>query len=83
MNEAQDVVHDDAALLDRADDGGEVVVGDEHGGGFLRYLGAADADRDTDIGLAQRGRIVNAIAGHRDDVALALQRSDDLELVLG
>ena len=32
--------------------------------------------------LRQRGRVVDAVAGHRDDAAFALQPRDELELVL-
>ena len=31
----------------------------------------------------ERGRVVDAVAGHRDDGAAALQRLDDAQLVLG
>ncbi len=47
-----------------------------------RCIGGA-ANGDADIGLLQRRRVVDPVAGHADDVAGALQRLDDLELVLG
>ena len=31
----------------------------------------------------ERGRVVDAVAGHGHDVALALERRDDAQLVLG
>ena len=37
----------------------------------------AGAHGDADIGLRQRGRIVDAVAGHRDAFAPRLQRLDD------
>ena len=55
------------------DDRGEVVVGEDHVGGFLRHLGAGDPHRDADVRALERRRVVDAVAGHRDDVALALQ----------
>ncbi len=51
-------------------------------GGGARRVGRA-ADGDADVGLFQRRRIVDAVAGHADDVAGALEDLDDLELVLG
>ena len=69
--------------LDGADDGGEVVVLQDHVAGVLGDVGAGDAHRDADVGLLERGRVVDAVAGHRDDLAIALQRLDDAQLVLG
>ena len=69
-----EVVVEAAAELDRLDDGGEVVVGEDHRRGLLGDLGAGDPHRDADVGLLQRGRVVDAVAGHRDDVALPLER---------
>ena len=66
-----EVVVDRPAALDRGDDRGEVVVGEDHVPGFLRDLGAGDAHRDADVGALERRSVVDAVAGHRDDVALA------------
>ena len=38
-------------------------------GAFHRHVGAG-AHRDADIRGGERGRVVDAVAGHRDDVAL-------------
>ena len=78
-----DVVVDAAAFLDGLDDAGEIVVGQHHVGGLLGDIGAGDAHGDADIGGLECGRIVDAVAGHGDDVALALQRAHDAQLVLG
>ena len=51
-------------------------------GGGARGVGGA-VDGDADVGLLERRRVVDAVAGHADDVAGALQRAHDLELVLG
>jgi hypothetical protein len=71
------------AFLHRGDDGGEVVVQQHHVGGFLGNVGAGDAHGHADVGLLERRRVVDAVAGHGHDVAAVLQRLDDLELVLG
>ena len=67
-----------AATIDR-----EVVVGEDHVGGLLGHVGAGDAHRHADVGGLERGRVVDAVAGHRDDRAVALERLDDPQLVLG
>ena len=68
-------------VLDRLHDRGEVVVGEGHGRRFLADVGPGDAHRDPDVGLLQGRGIVDAVAGHRHQVARVLERRDDLELV--
>ena len=82
-DELADVVEDDPALAHGADDRGEVVVLQHHVGGVLGDVGAGDPHRHADVGLLERRSVVDAVAGHRHDLALALQRLDDAELVLG
>ena len=79
----REVVVELAAVLDGSHDGGEVVVGEDHHRGVLRHLGAGDAHGHADVGLLERRRVVHAVAGHRDDVALLLERVDEADLVLG
>src|SRR3546814_11565909 len=59
-----------------------MVVEEHHGGGFLRRLGPLDAHGYADIGLLERRRIVDAVAGHGDNLALRLQSANDAQLVL-
>ena len=82
-DELDEVVEDAAALLDGGLDGGEVVVGEDHVGGLLRNLRAPASHGDADVGLLQGGRVVDAVTGHRDDLAPRLQRTDEAQLVLG
>ena len=42
-----------------------------------------DAHRDPDVGPAERRRVVDAVAGHRDDVTLGPERVRDPQLRLG
>ena len=62
----------------------QVVVHDDHVGGFHRGVGAGGAHREADVGLGQRRRVVDAVAGHagrrRSAVCSVL---DGGELVLG
>ncbi len=62
-------------------DGGEVVVGEHHGRGFLGDLGAGEAHRHPNVRLLQRRRVVDAVAGHGDHVALVLERAHDPDLM--
>ena len=48
-----------------------------------RDVGAFAAHRDADVRRAQGRAVVDAVAGHRDDMAVGLQRLDDVELVDG
>ena len=60
----------------------KVVVEEDHVGRVLGHLAAHDAHGDADVSLLNRGAVVHAVAGHRDDVALALVVLDDDELLL-
>ena len=51
-------------------------------GGLDRDVGAG-ADRQAEVGLGERGRVVDAVADHRDGAALALQALDHVGLVGG
>ena len=68
MHRAPDVFVNAAALPHGADDGGEVVVGQNEVGGFLGDVGAALAHRAADVGGLERGCVVHAVAGHRHDM---------------
>ena len=52
----------------------------DRGRGARRVGGAGD--REAAIGFLQRRRVVHAVAGHADDVAMLLQHVDDVEFVL-
>ncbi len=79
-------------LLDRAQRGAAEadrvgrraqVAGDEREvRGLDRHVGARP-DRQPEVGLRERGRVVDAVADHRDDAALGLQPPDDRRLVGG
>ena len=71
-----------AALADGADDRREVVVGEDHVRRLLGDVGAGDAHRDADVRRLQRGRVVDPVAGHRDDPPVRVERVDDPQLVL-
>ena len=80
--EPADVVVDPAALRDRGDDGAEVVVGEDQVGGLPGHLGAAPPIATPMSARRSAGRVVDAVAGHRDHVAVGLPGADDVELLL-
>jgi hypothetical protein len=80
--EASDIVEDNTSLFHRRDDGGEVVVGQDHPGGFAGDVGSDDTHGDSDVGLAQGRCIVHAITGHRHYLSFAAQNPRDVHLVL-
>ena len=55
--------------------------GQHHAGGRFGDVGCR-RDRDADLRLAQRRRVVGAVAAHADGVAALLERLDELVLVL-
>ena len=77
------VVVEPSPPLDRGNDGREVVVGQDHLRRILGDLGAGDTHRHADVGPGESRRLVHAVPGHRDDVALLLQHTDQTHLVLG
>lgn len=77
------VVVDATAGFDRGDDGGEVVVGQHHGGGFSGDVRAGEAHRHADVGAMQGGGVVDPVPGHRDDLAVGAQGVGHLQLGLG
>ena len=77
-----DVVIDPAALLHGGDDGGEVVVAEHHVRHVFRYVRAGDAHAHADIRGLDGGRVVDAVAGHGGDGALAPPGVDNADLML-
>ena len=67
-----DVAHRRAAEPAGADDAVQIALDQRDRGAFHRDVGAG-AHRDADLRLRQRRRVVDAVAGHRDDAALVLQ----------
>ena len=74
---------DRTSLANGTDDGGEVVVGQHHGGCFLRHLGTGDAHCNAHVRLLECGCIVHAVAGHRNNATLRLKKADESHLVFG
>ena len=64
------------------DDRGEVVVGEDHVRRLLATSVPAIAHRDADVRRLERGSVVDAVARHRDDPPVRVERVDDPQLVL-
>lgn len=75
------VLEDQAAEADRVDDGVEFVEQDQVG--CLDGDVAAGDDGDADVRGAQCGSVVDAVAGHRDDVVARLELLDDAVFLFG
>jgi hypothetical protein len=80
--EPLDVVEGGPALLHGPDDVGDVAVQQDEVGGLAGNVGADHAHGHADVGLPQGGSVVDAVAGHGDDLAQRLQSSGDAELGL-
>ena len=78
---ALDVLVDRAAPLDRPHDRGEGVVEQDHHGRLLGDVGPAEAHRHPDVGPPERGRVVDPITGHGDNLIQGLEAVDDPQLV--
>ena len=70
-----------AAQPPGAHDAAQVAFDERDAGALHRDVGAG-AHGDADIGRGQRGRIVDAVAGHRHAAALAACSALDLRLLL-
>src|SRR5262249_24145831 len=66
----------------RRDDGREVVVEQHERRRFSGNIRSAAAHRYTDVSGLQRGRVIDAVSGHRDDFTVRLQRFNELKLLL-
>merc|ERR1719509_531022 len=80
--EVPDVQEDGLALLDGREDCREVIIEEDHVGGLLADVGAA-THRDPHIRPLHRHPVVDAIAGHGHNEAVALERRHDPHLVPG
>eukprot|EP00976_Prorocentrum_cordatum_P096718 1190680-Prorocentrum_minimum.AAC.6 len=75
------VVENEAALLHAVDNGGKVVVHENHVRSLLGHVLAGDAHGDTNVALLQRGGVVHTVARHRHHLSAALVVLDNLQLV--
>ena len=76
------VVVDGTTFLNGGDDGGEVVIGQDHLSGRFGH-GGTRAHGDTNFGLLQGRSVVDTITSHGRDLTHRLQVLDDLGLVGG
>jgi len=73
MDELFHVGEDGSSFFHSRDDGGKVVIGQHHVGGFTRHVCAHLPHRHTDVGRLQSRGIVHAVARHRDNLTISLQ----------
>ena len=77
-----DVVIDPSALFNCADNGGEVVIGDDHIRCFFRNLGACFSHSHANIGGLQSRSIIDSVSRHGYNMASFFQRLYYADLVL-
>ena len=76
-----DVAEHTTTFFHCGNDGGEVVIGEGHSGGFFGHVGASDAHGNADVRFLKGGCIVHAVACHGDDMFIGLQRCHHAQLV--
>ena len=81
-NEFTDIIVNGAAFFGCRNDRVEIIVGQNHIGGFLRHIRADDAHGNPNIRFAERGRVVDAIAGDSHHVAACLKRRYQSKLMI-
>mgnify|MGYP006953451880 CR=1 FL=1 len=64
-------------------DGSKVIIGKHHFRRLLGHLGTLYPHRHAHVGALERRRIIDAVAGHGNDLAAGLQRLYQLQLLLG
>ena len=77
------VVVDAPAQPHRCHDGAKVVVQQHQRRGLARHVGAPTAHRNADVRGLERRRVIDAVTGHRHDLAVGLQCLDDAQFLLG
>jgi hypothetical protein len=55
----------------------KIVIEQDQRGGFAGDVGPAAPHGDADVSRLQGRSVVHAVAGHRNDLAVGLERSDD------
>ncbi|AUX37512.1 uncharacterized protein SOCE836_097370 [Sorangium cellulosum] len=81
-HEAADILLDGPPFLDGRHDRGEVVVGEDDVRRLLGHLRAAQPHGHADVGGAERGGVVHAVAGHHDHLAGPPQHLHHPQLLL-
>jgi len=82
LDRLADVVINPSTFADSRNDGGKVVVRQNHIGDILGDIGSCDTHADADIGIFDGRRVVDAVARHRSDLAFFTPCIDDAGLML-
>ena len=76
------VVPDDTALTDGGNNGGEVVVGQNHLRSLTGNIGTLLTHGNTHVGGLEGGGVVDTVTGHGGNLSLGLEGLDNADLVL-
>ena len=83
MNGFLDVGINAPSLFHGVDDGGEVVVGEDHICGALSHIGAGNSHGAANVGGLQSGGVIYAVPSHGHHHASLLPGLNDAHFVLG
>lgn len=69
--------------MDTGDDGGEVVIGQNHVGSFLGYIAATVSHSNTNVSLLEGRRIIDTVTSHDTEGLAAMERLNHSDLGQG
>ena len=78
-----DVVKEGLPLLNRRQDGADVIVHEDHVCSLLAHTRTRTPQRHADLSHLQCRCVIDAVAGHGDNIAPALVRLHDRHFVAG
>src|SRR5215831_5050135 len=77
-----EVVVDAPAQFYCSHKGSKIIIQQDNRCSLTRHVGAAAAHGNADVRRFERRRIVDAVAGHRDDLSPVLQEIDNPKLLV-
>ena len=77
------IVENAASKPDGLNNGREIIIQQNKVRGFASHIGSPLAHGNANVRGFQRRGVIHSVAGHRDDLAVGLQRVDQLKLLLG
>ena len=76
-----EVIEDETTFFNTVDDGGKVVIHENHVGGFLGNILTGDTHGDTNVTLLEGRSVVDTVTGDGDDFTTTLAVFDNQKLV--
>ena len=82
MNGFADVVINAPSFAHSGNDGGKIVIGQNHVGHIFGYVGAGNPHANADVGVFDGRGVIDAVSGHGGNLAFFAPGVDDSRLVL-